>query len=104
MAKVDTVVTIAVATFIIAVLGAIFVMIGPTLQGVGAQTAGAMGTNTSGYYAATNTSALNAATGYGSSNLITPFLAIAFGLLAVLGISLSKFFKSGSKSKRRHKR
>ena len=95
MAGVETVVKIAVATFIIAILGAIFVMIGPTLQGVGAQTAGAMGTNTSGYYAATNVSALNAASGYGSANLITPFLAIAFGLLSVLGISLAAFFRSG---------
>ena len=103
MAGVETVVKIAVATFIIAILGAIFVMIGPTLQGVGAQTAGAMGTNLTAYYNATNTSAVNAATGYGSANLITPFLAIAFGLLTVLGISLAGYFHMG-RGKRRYKR
>ena len=101
MAGVETVVKIAVATFIIAILGAIFVMIGPTLQGVGAQTAGAMGTNLTLYYNTTNTSAVNAASGYGSANLITPFLAIAFGLLSVLGISLAAFFRSGKRVHRR---
>lgn len=87
----------AISVFIIAILGAIFVMIGPVLQGVGAQTAGAMGTNLSTYYNSSLLAANNAATGYGSTNQITPYLVLAFGILAALGISLAGFFKTGGK-------
>jgi hypothetical protein len=104
--KSQLVVGIAVACFIVVVLAAIALMIAPTLQGVGAATAGAMGTNLTTFYNSSQTAAISAAQGYAATNSIVPYLAIAFGILAALGISLTAYFhfgKGGSKV-RRHRR
>jgi hypothetical protein len=95
--KTQLIVGVAVATFIVVILAAINTMLSPTLQGVGAQTAGAMGANTTAFYTAIQGSATNAATGYAATNSIVPYLAIAFGILAALGISLAAYFKLGKK-------
>lgn len=95
------IVGIGIAVFIIATLGSIFVMLGPTLFGVGTEIATSTGTNTSEYYNASVAAAVAGAEGYGAANTITPYLAIAFGILSALGISLASYFKgvtSGRKS------